>query len=72
MERIQLMAFKSLLEWQKGIYSSTVADPEFPRGTIIAEVRVPTYYLAFFPRKLHENERNWTGLRRDRSVPSPP
>ena len=31
------------------------ADPGFlRRGS-------PTYYLAKFPRKLHENEENWTG-----------
>ena len=42
-----------------GWYSSdtelTVADPGFPKRE-----RVASYFLAIFPRKLHENERNWT------------
>ena len=32
-----------------------VADPGFPRGALTAE-RAPTYYLANFVQKLHEDE----------------
>ena len=35
---------------------NTAADPGFPRRG------PPTYYLAKFLRKLHENEENWTGV----------
>ena len=36
---------------------STVADPGFPRGGgANPKGGVPTYYLAKFSRKLHENE----------------
>ena len=33
-----------------------VADPGFPRGGSANPKRGPTYYLANFPQKLHENE----------------
>ena len=34
----------------------TVADPGFPRGGGANPKGAPTYYLANFSRKLHENE----------------
>ena len=38
-----------------------VVDPEFlGRGRQAPKVGAPTYYLANFLQKLHENERNWT------------
>ena len=51
-----------------------VADPGFPGGrgareSPTSEVRVKNYYLANFLRKLHENERNWTGGGGEYSLP---
>ena len=37
------------------LHSDQLADPGFPRR------KVPTYYLANFSRKLHENEKKCTG-----------
>ena len=36
--------------------SIAVADPRFPRRGALTQEGAPTYYLANFSRKLHENE----------------
>ena len=35
---------------------NAVADPGFPKGGDVKPGGAPTYYLANFSRKLHENE----------------
>ena len=45
------------------VVTFTSVDPGFPRGgTVGAKPKggAPTYYLAKFGQKLHENEENWT------------
>ena len=69
-----------LLKFPQGVYA--VADPEFPRWEGGGGVRQPQtwrqkpIFWSNFPRKLHENERNWTrggggGSRRSASLALP-
>ena len=37
------------------------ADPGFPQGGRQPQKLAPSYYLAKFCQKLHENEENWVG-----------
>ena len=56
-----IRARPSLIACKKSKHQLLVADPKFSRrGIPTPKVRAPTYYLdIFFPKKMHENERNW-------------